>query len=344
MSFSYELSIGARIGGGHFGDVHEGRDNVHGKVAVKVLRPFALESAAQWTARKETLLAEAQNLNAAEHDNVVRVHAIVRADADDRLHMVAEFCEGGSLESEYEQGPILIPHVKAVLTDVCRGLECIHARGFVHRDIKPGNLLDSNNVVKIGDFGLVSNSLVLGYASAAGYMDHLAPEVHKDGLTSAQSDVWALGMTIYRLLHGHQFYQEHLSGIDIPKSITNGGFASKLPWLPHIPHVWRKFIRKTMHDDTGQRFKTAFAMSQAAACLPVDPSWECNYAPNRIVWMRAKGNRRIEVVHEILSPRKHRWSATSIGGLRSRSLGGSLTPIAGSRAEAELETFFGASA
>jgi serine/threonine-protein kinase len=337
--------IGARIGGGYFGDVHEGTDNVHGKIAVKVLRPLPWESPAQWAARKESLLDEAQNLKAAEHDNVVRVHALVRADTDDRLHMITEFCEKGSLQAEYEHGPLRLVRVKTVITDTCRGLDCIHSRGMVHRDIKPGNLLGSKRRLKIGDFGLVSNSLVLGYASAAGYSDHLAPEVHKDGLTSAQTDVWAMGMTIYRLLHGDVFYREHFSapGIDIPESIKNGGFVGALPWLPHIPDAWRKFIRKAMHDETAHRFKTAFAMSQAAARLPIDPGWECVYAPAHVVWKRKKGDRQIEVIREILSPRKHLWAATSTGGVRSRLLDGVKTPVSGSAATGGLETFFATS-
>lgn len=342
MSFTYELTLGPKIGEGFFGDVHEGTDNIHGKVAVKVLRQLSWESPSDWAVRKETLLAEAQNLKAAEHDNVVRVHALVRADSDDRLHMVVEFCRKGSLQSEYERQPMLLSRVKTVLTDVCRGLECIHARGMVHRDIKPGNILGHKNRLKVGDFGLVSNALVFGYASAAGYTDHLAPEVHTDGLTSAQTDVWALGMTIYRLLHGHKFYQEHFAGIDIAESVKNGGFAAKLPWLPHVPNAWRKFIRKAMHDETAQRLSTAFAMCQAAAPLPIEPDWKCDYSPSKVTWIRMKKDRQIEVVWDVLSPRKHLWVATSTGGKRSRRLAGATIPISGNQVTKSLQGFFAA--
>lgn len=343
MSFTSELQIGKRIASGFFGDVHEGVDNVHGKVAVKVLRPYSGESQAAWLIRKESLLAEAQKLRAAEHDNIVRVHALVRADTDDRLHMVVEFCEKGSLQAEYERAPMNLSQVKHVLTDVCRGLECIHARGMIHRDIKPGNILGAKKRFKIGDFGLVSDTLVFGYASDQGYTDHLAPEVHRDGLTSAQTDVWALGMTIYRILHGHPFYQENFTGVDIACSIQNGGFALKLPWLPHVPDAWRKFLRKAMHDDTKHRFKTAFAMCQAAASLPIEPDWECNYSPNRVTWSRDKGSRQIQVEWNIIGPKTHLWSANSTGGVRDRRLDGVNTPIGKTEAVKALEGFFAAS-
>lgn len=345
MSFSYELKLGPKIGEGFFGDVHEAQDNVHGKVAVKVLRPYPGECPSAWAIRREALLEEAQNLKAAEHDNIVRVLALVRADADDRLHMVVEFCGEGSFQKKYEAGPMQIFNVKKVLTDICRGVACIHSRNMIHRDIKPGNILGSNKRAKLGDFGLVSNDLVNGYASAQGYSDHLAPEVHKDDLTSAQSDIWALGMTIYRLLHGHAFYQQKFvkAGIDIEASIKNGGFAAKLPWLPHVPLAWRKFIRKAMHDSTLQRFKTAFAMCQAAAPLPTEPRWDCVYTPVQTVWTRQKAGRLIRVSLEAVSATKFVWSAASSANGRSYSLGASDAPDSLKNASQSLEAFFSSS-
>ncbi len=340
MSFTCDLQLESKIDSGFFGDVFSGVDNIHGKVAVKVLRQSPMENVAQWGIRKETLLFEAKKLKAAEHENIVRVHALVRAVTSDQLHMVTEFCDQGSLNSEYFKGPMSLRRAKTVLTDVCRGLEFMHLRGMVHRDIKPGNILGANGRLKVGDFGLVSDDLTLGYASAAGYSDHIAPEVYKAHLTSAQSDVWALGMTTYRLLHGHSFYKEHFGFIDIPDSIKNGSFSSRLPWLPSIPNGWQRFIRKAMHDNTANRFKTAFSMCQAASALPVEPVWECEYSADKIVWQRAKGARLIKVTWEKVFPRKYRWRAVSHGGLRAKLLAETKQPVSRSEARSRLAAFF----
>jgi serine/threonine-protein kinase len=207
MNFSSALTIKNLIGQRGFGDVYEGLDEVHGKVAVKVLRRQPFETESEWQARRNDL-SEAQNLREARHKNVVAVLHVVRSQNDGSLHMVTEFCEGGSLEGLYKAGPINISKVRKIVTDICLGLDALHARRMLHRDIKPGNILFSGSRWKIGDFGLVTNDVMLGYASAQGYLDHLAPEVHKDQVTSVKTDVWALGMTIYRLLHGEQFYNE----------------------------------------------------------------------------------------------------------------------------------------
>jgi len=341
MTYRYEqLSLGRRIGSGYFSDVHEGTDELHGRVAVKILKPTPGETANQWDRRKELLLREAQNLKAAEHDNVVRVHAIIRADANDRLHMISEFCEQGSLQNDYARGPVSIGTLKPILTDVCDGLQCIHARGMIHRDFKPANLLRSGGRAKIGDFGLVTDEVILGYASAAGYIDHLAPEVHRDSLTSVKTDIWALGMTIYRLLHGEAFYRDEFAGTDRKSAVLAGGFASRLPWLPHVPKSWRKFIRKAMHDDSSMRFPSAFAMAQAMARLPVGPDWECNYSTGVTEWIRNKNGREIYVVRRTISPRKCSWYAESRGGVRNHRLAGVPQPVSPTEAARGLEQFF----
>ena len=262
------------------------------------------------------------------------------------VHLVAEFCDGGSLDSVYQKGPMPLLKVRKVITDICRGLDCIHSHQMIHRDIKPANILSHDGTYKIGDFGLVSDRLILGYGSVDGYISHLAPEVFgTPGVTSAKTDVWALGMTVYRLLHGHGFYQDAfglITSADMQARISNGGFSHKLPWLPHIPDAWRKFVRKAMHDDTAQRFQTAHEMSQALALLPVSPDWKCDYKFDHLVWKRTVGGRTITVEWRIHSPRKHEWAAHRTGaGKRSVCIGGAPGKIVNfSTAKTQMEEFF----
>jgi hypothetical protein len=147
-------------------------------------------------------------------------------------------------------------------------------------------------------------------------------------------------MTIYRLLHGHDFYQQEFANRDIPQLITQGGFATRLSWLPHIPLDWCRFIRKSMHDLPERRFRDMFHMGQAAGALSIKPDWKCHYASNLVRWTAQKGNRTLEVSWEILSPNKHRWFARSSGGIRGRAIGGSNGVVSRRQATAQLERFF----
>jgi eukaryotic-like serine/threonine-protein kinase len=335
------LQLGAPIANGYFGDVHLARDDVHGEVAVKVLRSTPGESAVDWAARKKGLLQEAQRLNQAAHANVVRVHYLLESDSEDAILLVMEACLGGSLQAAFDAGPMPLSDVLRISTEVCLGLNTIHARGMLHRDIKPGNiLLSAANVAQIGDFGLVTDNLILGYGSQAGYSDHISPEVWNGAGTSVKSDVWALGMTIYRLLHGAQWYSRFST--DPRDVIRYGGFGASLPWLPHIPDKWRRAIRKMMHDETQKRYQTANQVMTALAALSCEPDWKCAVTANEIRWEREAKGRRVIVRWTRHSPRRHEWSAWSepLGAGNRRSLGGSGGTLSYSESERQLKEFF----
>jgi serine/threonine protein kinase len=172
------LQIGKQIGRGFYGEVCLGTDPVHGEVAVKILRQQPAEPLWAWQKRKTELLGEAQRLKQAAHENVVTVFNLLESDTDGTLHLVMELCKGGSLQTAYERGPLPLRTVRKIATEIAFGLQALHNRGMLHRDVKPSNaLLTENRVVKLGDFGLVTDNLILGYGSAQGYSDHIWEEV-----------------------------------------------------------------------------------------------------------------------------------------------------------------------
>lgn len=335
-----QIALRDRIGAGHFGVVYTADHKIHGQVAVKVYSRLPDEPNEQWTARRSALIREGQHLNTAAHERIVRVIDVAHNASEDRVYLIMELCANGSMEDAYQSGPLQLTAVRDAIRDAALGLRCIHALNLLHRDLKPANLLCGNQGrVLIADFGLVTDELVFGYASAAGYKDHLAPEVWRDGLTSPKSDIWALGMTAYRLIHGHTFY----SRMPAPrKRVPDGGFAVSLNWLPHVPDAWQRFIRKSMHDDTDLRFQNADAVIQALGQLPVTPNWLCTYRPEETIWVTNNGNRAIEVVHSVLSPKKHTWVAHSRprgGKGRTYRLGGSGGTISKRVAYHQLKRF-----
>lgn len=333
------LKIGKEIARGHFGQVHIGNDGIRNELAVKVLRALPEEHPDRWADRKAGLLKEGASLEKAKHRHVVEVHYLCEARDDDAIHLVMEFCHGGSLEPAYRNGPIRGATVLKVAREVCLGLAALHDRGMVHRDIKPGNiLLDRHGVAKISDFGFVTDDIIEGYAAGAGYLDHLAPEYFESRVTSVRSDLWALGVTLYRLLHGNDWYN---MGPAPRFVVPEGGFANSLQWLPHIGKPWRRVIRSLLSDDPSGRPENARALLRSLAALE-GTEWECMLNDRGARWIRKKGGRRVEVVLDNHNPRKCSWSATSYpeNEGRSRTLGGN-TEIGYRQAEKELRQFFG---
>jgi eukaryotic-like serine/threonine-protein kinase len=340
--FLSSLKITDKLGNGHFGEVFLGSDDVHPELAVKMIRPKSSDSPERWEQRKSDLVKEGSNLKKAAHDHVVQVHYINRAPSEDAIYLAMELCEGGSLQARYEAGPMTSGEVHKVATHVCHGLGSLHHRDMLHRDLKPGNILvDKKGTVKLGDFGLVTDDLFAGYADLEGYIyvDHQAPEAFATGLASQKTDYWALGMTLYRLLHGDAWYRAS----PLPRhSVMDGGHADKLTWLPHVSGKWRRLIRAMLNDDPNGRLSTSKEALNALADIATEISWECSHSTDKITWTRSKGDRRIEVVFAFLG-KLASWTATSYpltaGGKKLLdSSGGLVSKVV---AERSLRKFFG---
>lgn len=341
--FDSGLTLGTLLGSGYFGDVYDATDSLGEKVAVKLLRPTPGESSAAFKARELGLLGEAARLLDARHENVVRIKDVVRHRPTGRVLLVAEFCSGGSLEAVYKAAPSPLRAVRDHSTQIALGLQAIHSRGMLHRDIKPANvLLGANGEAKLADFGLVTNKLILGYASDQGYLDHLAPEVYTAKVTSTKTDVWAFGMTVYRLLHGHTWYLEATVANRPRTAIPKGGFARSLKWLPHIPDPWRRFVRKCMHDEPPHRYQGAEQLLEGLAGLPVEPEWSCSVTPGEVRWERPSKERVLHTIWTRLSPNRHTWLVESVGSKGTRVLRRPKKAVSRSQVERDLKAWFGA--
>lgn len=335
------LQVGPKLGNGHFGEVFLGEDGVHGKVAVKVLARKPTHSDAQWHAFKAGFLAEAQHLSKARHRNVVQVYHIEELPDGNSIRFCMAFCPGGSLQRHFDTGPLLLADVRKVATEVSLGLEALHSRAMLHRDIKPGNILiDATGVAQLGDFGLVTDNLIMGYGSQAGYSDHIAHEVWLGNGTSVKTDIWALGMTLFRLLHGKAWYEESSPPRHI---VRDGGFADTLRWLPHIPKAWRRTIRKMLNDNPRLRYQSAGQVLNALSALPT-PNWSTTVTSALVRWEQNSASRLKIVEWSRPTALKHEWKAWSepVGKPgRKMLLGGSGGPIGKAQAIKQLETFFG---
>jgi hypothetical protein len=123
---------------------------------------------------------------------------------------VMELCDGGSLADRLDAtGPVPADELVPIVAAVADGLTELHARGLIHRDVKPANILFGGDRAKLADFGIVrddgrpdSQALTLPGATI-GTLPFLAPEVLAGGPPSAASDVYALGVTAFLALTGH---------------------------------------------------------------------------------------------------------------------------------------------
>lgn len=224
------------LGRGGMGTVYEAIDSRDGgRVAVKLLHPWL---AAEDTSFRDRFEREAHI--AALLRSPYSVRLLDFGVADGTYFLVMEYVEGTTVGGELEQGPMEPVRALRIAIDVARALEEAAARGVVHRDIKPDNiLLTSDGRVKVTDFGIARQEGGTGLTSAGrfvGTAEYAAPE-QAVGEADHRSDIYALGATLYCMLAGHPPFQatsvwdllrEHQSTpvsmaplVNLPDSITN---------------------------------------------------------------------------------------------------------------------------
>lgn len=171
-------------------------------VAIKVLAPAA---AASGVARRR-FVREAQAAAAVVHDNVVAIHGVEHQGAVPFL--VMQFIDGLTLQEKLDRvGPLPVTEVLRIGIQTASGLAAAHARGLVHRDVKPANILLENGSerVKITDFGLARAVDDVGMTQSgliAGTPAYMSPEQANDDPVDHRSDLFSLGSVLYAACTG----------------------------------------------------------------------------------------------------------------------------------------------
>jgi len=202
--------VGELLGYGGMAEVHRGRDLRLGRdVAIKMLRA----DLARDRTFQERFRREAQNAASLNHPAIVAVYDTgeeYAATGETLPFIVMEFVNGQTLKEVLAAEGRLVPRrVLEITADICAALEFSHRHGIIHRDIKPGNvMLTQNGQVKVMDFGiaraLASGATTMTQTSAViGTAQYLSPEQARGESVDARSDVYAAGCVVFELLCGH---------------------------------------------------------------------------------------------------------------------------------------------
>ena len=281
------------LGGGHFGKVWLEQDTgLKRPCAAKYLDTSLLAAGAE-------AFAEAQAMVEAEHDHVVLIYSAELEGGQPVIRM--EYLPDGSVDNKYGGNPVAVAEAIRIMEDACRGIEHLHVRGILHRDIKPGNLLlTPTGSVKVSDFGLSCPITNASGAPQIAYQPHRPPEAVRQGtgITTPAGDVYAAGVTAYRLLNGDDaLIGIGTAGTDPLKLIIKGQFPDRNYWLPHIHDRLRKVVKKAMHVDPDRRYADAKNFRRAleharphVSWWPTSPAtglgWE-GIAPDGTTWRAA---------------------------------------------------------
>jgi serine/threonine protein kinase len=268
-----------RIGEGHFGEVFLEEDRAVGRLcAKKVIRSFDPDT--------NSRISEAALMAATTHANVAAVYG---AGFELGLAFIRmEYLPQGSIEDKFEGNPIDVSLCIDLLTEACWGLQHLHSQGVIHRDLKPANLLlTDSGAVKISDFGLARDLAVPASSRSLTYMPHAAPEQVRFGTFagSKSTDVYALGVTAYRMLNGEQAFSQLIEdSTDLEGDIQRGKIPDRKRWLPHIHKRLRTAIIRSIHPDPTRRFHNVSDFRHAIEQARPAVSWRFEQLEHGIAW------------------------------------------------------------
>gem|GEM_PF-4526970 len=253
--------IDAQLGYGGMGVVYRGYDTLLKRsVAVKVI---SLSLVGEQT--RERLLSEARAAARLNHPNIVTVYDAV--EGQDAPFIVMELAEGGVLRFKTPPG---LARSLGYARQICAALAHAHARGIIHRDIKPDNvLLAADGTVKLTDFGLALDldaSHVSDEAGIVGTLAYMAPEIIQGATPGPQSDLYALGVLLYELLSGEQPFK----GTDVSnllKEILLGEVQPLSQRSPALPAALSELVMRLLSREPSARPPSAAAVIDALEAI-----------------------------------------------------------------------------
>ncbi|MDQ4024050.1 MAG: protein kinase [Actinomycetota bacterium] len=268
LSSAMDRSVAGRyvledlVARGGMGSVYRARDEVLARhVAVKILHPH-LSRDDDFLARFRREAVAAAGLS---HPSIVAIYDTGSDAADDgsqRHYIVMEHCAGGTLtQALAAQGAFSPDRAAHVGAAICSALDFAHRAGVVHRDVKPDNVLFSDDAtLKVADFGIAKAAYASGdittTGSILGTVTYISPEQADGREPDARSDVYSVGVVLYELLTGRPPFRGET---DVATAMMHLR-AAPTPvraLKPHVPRQLEAIVTKALAKDPADRWTSA---------------------------------------------------------------------------------------
>jgi eukaryotic-like serine/threonine-protein kinase len=284
-------AIEAPLGAGGMGEVYRARDTrLDRTVAIKVLPQDGAERAGL----RERFEREARAISNLNHPHICALYDV--GEESGRAYLVMEHLEGETLTTRLERGPMPLEELLRTAIQIADALEVAHARGFIHRDLKPGNVMLTRTGAKLLDFGLAKSLFVdapaqmLTVAPTAtspltaegtivGTFQYMAPEQIEGAALDARTDIFSFGLLLYEMATARRAF-EGKTRASLVASVLKETPRSISELAPMVPPALERLVRiclakdpadrwQTIHDVTLQLRFIAEAGSQAGVPAPV---------------------------------------------------------------------------
>ena len=250
-----------KIGNGGMATVYKAKCHVLNRyVAIKILKDeFTTDS--EFIKKFKT---EAQSAASLTHPNIVQIYDVINE--DNMYYIVMELIQGKTLKEIIVQDKQLSWNWAVnIAIQIASALECAHSHNIIHRDIKPHNIIiTEDGIAKVTDFGIakaVSNSTITAFGTTIGSVHYFSPEHARGGYTDAKSDIYSLGIVMYEMLTSRVPFDA-----DTPVSVAlkqvQEDPIEPIKYNEDIPISVNRIILKAMQKDPSLRYQSATEMLQ----------------------------------------------------------------------------------
>ena len=246
------------IGRGGMGQVYRALDtSLQRYAAVKILRSGISAAGESGSSEKEVdkLLQEAVSQARVTHPNVVTIYYVGKQDGDPFLAM--ELVNGEPLSKRIADSNIPFDEIGPIAIELAYALKISHEIGIIHGDIKPSNvLITKNGTAKLSDFGM-ARDVSDESAAVGGTPNYIAPEILTGQKPTIQSDIYALGVTLFEMTFGS--LPVVLSGRTVDEWVkiherNEPEFPN--PWPAHLPERWKSLLKRMLAKKPSQRYQS----------------------------------------------------------------------------------------
>ncbi|HLP97948.1 MAG TPA: serine/threonine-protein kinase [Sideroxyarcus sp.] len=245
-----------KLGTGATSMVYLGHDPFADReVAIKVIKQEFLNDPKQGRRNRKHLETEAALAGKLSHPHIVSIFDAVIS--DELSYVVMEYIPGGTLEKHIQSDNLLPPgRVTEYMFKCCRALNYAQFNGIIHRDIKPANLLlFGHNDIKITDLGA---AVLLDIEQTRGFNfgspNYMSPEQVRGEEVNFQTDIYSLGVVMYRLLTGHSPYGAPKDLAELYHHITDLPPLPPTHWKPDIPLQVERIVMRTLQKKAADRY------------------------------------------------------------------------------------------
>ncbi len=261
------FEIRRELGRGSFGVVFLAHDpELRREVAIKVLRPDLLQLAgfaagfeSSASERQIRFRREVEAIAQLRHPGVIQVFEV--GESQGLIYCALEYADGGTLAAKWAGAPRPAREAAGVVEQLARGVQAAHAKGILHRDLKPTNvLLAGDGTAKIADFGLAKQIEDPAAHTAAGAIlgtpAYIAPEQASGAAAAPAADIYGLGAILYEALTGRPPFKAE-TVLDTLRQVRDTEPIPPSRLNPTVPRDLETVCLKCLRKDPGKRYATA---------------------------------------------------------------------------------------